>query len=65
MSSLEELEEGGEGEESEGDEDDVEEQVDQFFAELDIDQERQRRRLKSEGIRVRTFTVNNMADVIW
>ena len=34
------------------DDEDVEEQVDKFFAELDIDQERQKRRLKSDGTRV-------------
>ncbi len=31
---------------------DVEEHVDRFFAELDIDQERQKRRLKTDGSRV-------------
>lgn len=44
----------GEGnDEDEGDADDVEEQVDKFFAELDIDQDRQRKRIRSAGVKVR------------
>lgn len=50
----EEEEEKEEEKEEEEEEEDygVTEQVDQFFTELDLDQEQRRRRLRSEGIRV-------------
>ena len=47
-----------EGEEEEEDDYDVTEKVDEFFTELDIEQEQRRRRLRSEGIRVILFNFN-------
>ena len=41
-----------EEEEEDGEGDDVSVQVNKFFAELDIDQSRQRKRLLTEGVRV-------------
>lgn len=36
-----------------GEDDDMEEQVDQFFADLDLDHDRQKRRLMKQGSQVR------------
>lgn len=47
------VEKGSKSDDEEEEEDeDVEQQVDRFFAELDVDQERQRRRLKADGTKV-------------
>ena len=43
---------GWSDDDNEADAEDVEEQVDKFFAELDLDQERKRKRIRSEGVKV-------------
>lgn len=40
-----------------GEDDDMEEQVDQFFADLDLDHDRQKRRLMKQGAQVRWLCV--------
>ena len=55
------VEKGSKSDEEEEEEDeDVEQHVDRFFAELDVDQERQRRRLKADGTKV-DLTIYNTA----